>query len=141
MAQEWAGFDRRAPCAVRRAQWDQSSFLVARWANPSSVPVSIFRKSDSEGTKTESYPPRLPGGQQQQVAIARALAMDPDFMLFDQSTSSLDSELIGDVQVAIDDLAADGMTMVIVSHGMDFAGSLADIVNFIVASPSQTRPK
>ena len=67
--------------------------------------------------------------------------MGPDVMLFDHSTSSLDSELIGDVQGAIDDLAADGMKTVIVSHGMDFAGSLADIVNFIVASSSQTPPK
>ena len=74
------------------------------------------------------YPHQLSGGQQQRVAIARALAMSPDIMLFDEPTSALDPEMVGDVLKVIQDLAKDGMTMLIVTHEMDFALSVSDRV-------------
>lgn len=77
------------------------------------------------------YPSQLSGGQQQRIAIARALAMQPTIMLFDEPTSALDPELVGDVLAAIRQLAADGMTMVIVTHEIGFAYELADRVVFI----------
>ena len=78
--------------------------------------------------KKDSYPPQLSGGQQQRIAIARALAMKPKYMLFDEPTSALDPELIGEVLNVIKQLAADGMTMVIVTHEMSFARDVADRV-------------
>jgi polar amino acid transport system permease protein len=77
------------------------------------------------------YPHQLSGGQQQRVAIARALAMDPQIMLFDEPTSALDPELVGDVLKVIGDLAKDGMTMLIVTHEMEFAMSISDRVIFM----------
>ncbi|WP_341522540.1 amino acid ABC transporter permease/ATP-binding protein [Pseudomonas sp. G.S.17] len=77
------------------------------------------------------YPHQLSGGQQQRVAIARALAMDPKIMLFDEPTSALDPELVGDVLKVISDLAREGMTMLIVTHEMDFAMSISDRVIFM----------
>ncbi|SDI20176.1 amino acid ABC transporter permease/ATP-binding protein [Pseudomonas panipatensis] len=77
------------------------------------------------------YPHQLSGGQQQRVAIARALAMAPAIMLFDEPTSALDPELVGDVLNVIRDLAKEGMTMVIVTHEMDFALSISDRVVFM----------
>ncbi|OCR25763.1 amino acid ABC transporter ATPase [Pseudomonas syringae] len=77
------------------------------------------------------YPHQLSGGQQQRVAIARALAMDPKIMLFDEPTSALDPELVGDVLKVIGDLAKEGMTMLIVTHEMDFAMSISDRVIFM----------
>ncbi|EPJ84050.1 amino acid ABC transporter ATP-binding protein [Pseudomonas sp. CFII64] len=77
------------------------------------------------------YPHQLSGGQQQRVAIARALAMDPKIMLFDEPTSALDPELVGDVLKVISDLAKEGMTMLIVTHEMDFAMSISDRVIFM----------
>ena len=77
------------------------------------------------------YPHQLSGGQQQRVAIARALAMDPAIMLFDEPTSALDPELVGDVLNVIRALAAEGMTMLIVTHEMDFAMSLSDRIVFM----------
>jgi polar amino acid transport system permease protein len=77
------------------------------------------------------YPHQLSGGQQQRVAIARALAMDPQIMLFDEPTSALDPELVGDVLKVIADLAKEGMTMLIVTHEMDFALSISDRVIFM----------
>lgn len=74
------------------------------------------------------YPHQLSGGQQQRVAIARALAMSPDIMLFDEPTSALDPEMVGEVLKVIQDLAKDGMTMIIVTHEMDFALSVSDRV-------------
>lgn len=74
------------------------------------------------------YPHQLSGGQQQRVAIARALAMSPDIMLFDEPTSALDPEMVGEVLKVIQDLAKEGMTMVIVTHEMDFALSVSDRV-------------
>jgi polar amino acid transport system permease protein len=74
------------------------------------------------------YPHQLSGGQQQRVAIARALALSPDIMLFDEPTSALDPERVGEVLKVISDLAREGMTMVIVTHEMDFALAISDRV-------------
>jgi ABC-type polar amino acid transport system ATPase subunit len=83
------------------------------------------------GDKLRSYPATLSGGQQQRVGIARALAMDPDLLLLDEPTSSLDPELIGEVLQIIRQLAADGMTMVIATHEMGLARQIASHVHFI----------
>jgi len=83
------------------------------------------------GDKAEHYPAQLSGGQQQRVAIARALAMHPDLMLFDEPTSALDPELVGDVLAVMQDLAASGMTMIVVTHEMGFAREAADRVVFM----------
>jgi polar amino acid transport system ATP-binding protein len=81
--------------------------------------------------KMNEYPERLSGGQQQRVAIARALAMDPHVMLFDEVTSALDPELIKEVLDVMRELAAEGMTMVVVTHEMRFAGDVADWIVFL----------
>ncbi len=81
--------------------------------------------------KRDSYPANLSGGQQQRVAIARALAMEPSIMLFDEPTSALDPELVGDVLAVMRTLAAEGMTMVVVTHEMGFAADVADRVVFL----------
>jgi len=81
--------------------------------------------------KADEYPIRLSGGQQQRVAIARALAMQPKVMLFDEVTSALDPELVGEVLAVIKQLAEDGMTMVLVTHEMQFARDVADTIVFI----------
>lgn len=81
--------------------------------------------------KANSYPDQLSGGQKQRVAIARALAMSPDLMLFDEPTSALDPEMVGEVLEVIKQLAAEGMTMVIVTHEMNFAKQVADRVIFM----------
>jgi polar amino acid transport system ATP-binding protein len=81
--------------------------------------------------KVDEYPERLSGGQQQRVAIARALAMDPHVMLFDEVTSALDPELIKEVLDVMRELAAEGMTMVVVTHEMGFAREVADHVMFM----------
>jgi ABC-type polar amino acid transport system ATPase subunit len=81
--------------------------------------------------KADDYPERLSGGQQQRVAIARSLAMQPRLMLFDEATSALDPELIGEVLNVMRDLARDGMTMLIVTHEMQFAEDVADRVVFM----------
>nr|WP_269902912.1 amino acid ABC transporter ATP-binding protein [Xanthobacter dioxanivorans] len=78
--------------------------------------------------KVDVYPEALSGGQQQRAAIARALAMDPEVMLFDEPTSALDPELVGEVLDVMRSLAADGMTMVVVTHEMSFAREVADRV-------------
>jgi polar amino acid transport system ATP-binding protein len=83
------------------------------------------------GDKLDAYPSQLSGGQQQRVAIARALAMQPKLMLFDEPTSALDPELVGEVLDVMKDLAADGMTMVVVTHEMGFAREVADRVVFM----------
>jgi polar amino acid transport system ATP-binding protein len=83
------------------------------------------------GDKISAYPRQLSGGQQQRVAIARALAMHPKLMLFDEPTSALDPELVGEVLAVIKDLATKGMTMVIVTHEMDFAREVGDRVIFM----------
>ncbi|HXP38323.1 MAG TPA: amino acid ABC transporter ATP-binding protein [Solirubrobacteraceae bacterium] len=83
------------------------------------------------GDKVDAYPSQLSGGQQQRVAIARALAMEPKLMLFDEPTSALDPELVGDVLAAMQQLAREGMTMVVVTHEMGFAREVADTVVFM----------
>jgi len=83
------------------------------------------------GDQAGKYPAQLSGGQQQRVAIARALAMDPKVMLFDEPTSALDPEMVGEVLDVMRDLAAGGMTMVVVTHEMGFARSAADRVVFM----------
>jgi ABC-type polar amino acid transport system ATPase subunit len=79
-------------------------------------------------SKVNEYPSKLSGGQQQRAGIARALAMNPEVMLFDEPTSALDPELVGEVLDAMKSLAADGMTMIVVTHEMGFARDVADRV-------------
>lgn len=81
--------------------------------------------------KAETYPNQLSGGQKQRIAIARALAMEPDIMLFDEPTSALDPEMVGEVLEVIKQLALEGMTMVIVTHEMGFAREVANRVIFM----------
>ncbi|MFI8826646.1 amino acid ABC transporter ATP-binding protein [Streptomyces sp. NPDC053431] len=83
------------------------------------------------GTQADKYPAQLSGGQQQRVAIARALAMDPKVILFDEPTSALDPEMINEVLEVMQQLARDGMTMVVVTHEMGFARSAANRVVFM----------
>jgi len=108
-------------------------------------PVQVLRRSRGEAEpharellrkvglahKAGEYPERLSGGQQQRVAIARSLAMQPRLMLFDEATSALDPELIGEVLNVMRDLARDGMTMMIVTHEMQFAENVADHIVFM----------
>ena len=109
------------------------------------APVSLKIKSKAEAEqkarellervglndKADYRPADLSGGQQQRVAIARALAMEPDIMLFDEPTSALDPEMVGEVLAVMKELAAEGMTMVIVTHEMGFARDVSDRVFFI----------
>ena len=81
--------------------------------------------------RADMYPHQLSGGQQQRVGIARAMAMDPDVLLFDEPTSALDPELVGEVLRVMKDLAEEGMTMVVVTHEMSFARDVADYVIFM----------
>ena len=89
----------------------------------------LVRKVRLEG-KEDSYPGELSGGQQQRVAIARSLAMNPDVMLFDEVTAALDPETVKEVLVTIKELAAEGMTCILVTHEMGFARELADRIYF-----------
>jgi len=81
--------------------------------------------------KADSYPAQLSGGQQQRVSIARALAMEPQLMLFDEPTSALDPELIGEVLKVMENIAREGMTMLVVTHEMGFARSICDEIIFM----------
>lgn len=81
--------------------------------------------------KARTFPEKLSGGQKQRVAIARALAMEPEIMLFDEPTSALDPEMVGEVLQVMKDLAAEGMTMVVVTHEMGFAREVCDRVIFM----------
>lgn len=92
--------------------------------------LQMLRKVGMED-KADAYPDQLSGGQKQRVAIARALCMTPDIMLFDEPTSALDPEMVGEVLQVMKQLAADGMTMVIVTHEMGFAREVADRVLFM----------
>lgn len=85
------------------------------------------------GAQLDSYPAELSGGQKQRVGIARALAMDPELLLFDEPTSALDPELIGEVLAVMRELADDGMTMLCVTHELGFARSVADRLTFLEA--------
>ncbi|HTC07394.1 MAG TPA: amino acid ABC transporter ATP-binding protein [Acetobacteraceae bacterium] len=109
------------------------------------APVHVLREKPAEARarglallakvgladKSGSYPHQLSGGQQQRVAIARALGMNPKLMLFDEATSALDPELVGDVLRVMRQLASEGMTMIVVTHEMDFAREVADRVIFM----------
>ncbi|QIK64683.1 amino acid ABC transporter ATP-binding protein [Leucobacter viscericola] len=131
------------------------------------APVDLGRKTKTEARaaalallervglseKADARPSSLSGGQKQRVAIARALAMEPQIMLFDEATSALDPEMVGEVLQVIRDLAASGMTMVLVTHEMGFAREVCDRVVFmadgvvveegapdqVFGSPQQTR--
>ena len=81
--------------------------------------------------KAKAYPASLSGGQKQRIAIARALAMEPDVMLFDEPTSALDPEMVGEVLNVMKDLAKEGMTMVVVTHEMGFAREVGDRIIFM----------
>lgn len=99
-------------------------------------PEALMRAADALAKvgladKMGNYPSRLSGGQQQRVAIARAVAMEPKLMLFDEPTSALDPELVGEVLNVMKALAAEGMTMVVVTHEMGFAAHVADAVAFL----------
>jgi polar amino acid transport system ATP-binding protein len=96
--------------------------------------VAVARKNLEKvglAGKEDAYPAHLSGGQQQRVAIARALSMDPDMMLFDEPTSALDPELVGDVLGVMRELAAEGMTMMVVTHEMGFAREVGDKLVFM----------
>jgi polar amino acid transport system ATP-binding protein len=109
------------------------------------APVHVLRRAPPEARrrglellaqvgladKADAYPEELSGGQQQRAAIARALAMDPKAMLFDEVTSALDPELVNEVLNVMRDLAAGGMTMVVVTHEMNFARQVASRVIFM----------
>lgn len=92
--------------------------------------MELLKRVGLDG-KADAKPDMLSGGQQQRVAIARALAMDPKALLFDEPTSALDPELVGEVLSVMKELAADGMTMVVVTHEMAFARDVADRVIFM----------
>lgn len=92
--------------------------------------MGLLRKVGLE-EKANSYPSQLSGGQQQRVAIARALAMEPKVMMFDEATSALDPELVGEVLLVMEQLAHEGMTMLVVTHEMAFAREAADEVCFM----------
>ena len=109
------------------------------------APIKVKNKSKEEAEKKalellervglldkkDSYPSQLSGGQKQRIAIARALAMEPDMMLFDEPTSALDPEMVKEVLDVIKELAKEGMTMAIVTHEMGFAKEVADRVIFV----------
>jgi ABC-type polar amino acid transport system ATPase subunit len=106
--------------------------VVKRMPRPQAVQVGEgFLRKVGLIDKRDEYPSRLSGGQKQRVAIARALAMEPKVMLFDEPTSALDPELIGEVVKVMEDLANDGMTMLVVTHEMSFARDAADRVIFM----------
>jgi ABC-type polar amino acid transport system ATPase subunit len=114
-------------------------------ANIIEAPVHVLKQNRKEAverarallarvglsTKESTYPAELSGGQKQRVAIARSLAMQPELMLFDEVTSALDPELVGEVLAVMRDLANEGMTMVVVTHEMNFARLVADRVVFM----------
>ena len=113
--------------------------------NVMEAPIQVLKRSKSEARaqalelldrvgladRADHYPAELSGGQQQRVAIARALAVEPDYLLFDEPTSALDPETVGDVLAIMRQLARDGMTMLVVTHEMGFARSVADRVVFM----------
>ncbi|UQS27747.1 amino acid ABC transporter ATP-binding protein [Amycolatopsis thermalba] len=108
----------------------QRKVLKRDKAEAEKIALENLRKVGLTG-KERSLPAQLSGGQQQRVAIARALSMDPDVMLFDEPTSALDPELVGDVLAVMRQLARDGMTMLVVTHEMQFAREVADTVLFM----------
>jgi polar amino acid transport system ATP-binding protein len=115
--------------------------------NVMEAPVHVLKQDKAEARQTaeallqrvgladkmDSFPARLSGGQKQRVGIARSLAMKPEVILFDEPTSSLDPELVGEVLTVMQDLVAEGMTMVVVTHEMGFARDVASRVVFMDA--------
>ncbi len=99
-------------------------------AEAEEVAMKLLRRVGLE-SKADAYPHQLSGGQQQRIAIARALAMNPDVMLFDEPTSALDPEMVGEVLNVMKELAREGMTMIVVTHEMGFARDVADRVIFL----------
>lgn len=99
-------------------------------AEAEKIAMDLLKKVGLED-KAQAYPQSLSGGQQQRIAIARALAMQPDVMLFDEPTSALDPEMVGEVLGVMKDLAKEGMTMVIVTHEMGFAKEVGDEILFM----------
>ena len=92
--------------------------------------MSLLKRIGLED-KADVYPSRISGGQKQRIAIVRSLAMEPDVMLFDEPTSALDPEMVGEVLALMKELAAEGMTMAVVTHEMNFAREAADTVFFM----------
>nr|WP_275976746.1 amino acid ABC transporter ATP-binding protein [Metabacillus dongyingensis] len=109
-----------APLMVKKMKKDQA-------ASEARVLLEKVGLSD----KADVYPNKLSGGQKQRVAIARALAMKPEIMLFDEPTSALDPELVGEVLATMKELAVEGMTMVVVTHEMQFAREVADWIVYM----------
>mgnify|MGYP001178517406 FL=1 len=109
-----------APRLVRKASKSEAHDTAMKYLNRVKIPE-----------QADKYPSQLSGGQQQRVAIARALCMNPEVMLFDEPTSALDPEMISEVLDVMTDLARDGMTMIVVTHEMGFARSVADKIVFM----------
>ena len=109
-----------APRLVRKASKSEAHDTAMKYLNRVKIPE-----------QADKYPNQLSGGQQQRVAIARALCMNPEVMLFDEPTSALDPEMISEVLDVMTDLARDGMTMIVVTHEMGFARSVADNIVFM----------
>src|SRR5690606_1018649 len=109
-----------APRAVKKKTREEALAICNRTLKQ----VGLLEKADA-------YPEQLSGGQQQRVAIARSLAMQPKVMLFDEVTSALDPQLTGEVLRVIEDLAKNGMTMIMVTHEMNFARRIADTIIFM----------
>ena len=105
--------------------------VLGQAAKESSRMARFYLDKVGLGEKADSYPDQLSGGQKQRVAIARALCMQPDIMLFDEPTSALDPELVGEVLMVMKQLAEEGMTMVVVTHEMQFAKEVGDRVLFL----------
>ncbi|MBE7034011.1 MAG: amino acid ABC transporter ATP-binding protein [Ruminococcaceae bacterium] len=113
--------------------------------NMTIAPMKLLKKTKAEAEKrafellkrvgledrAKAYPSQLSGGQKQRIAIVRALAMNPEVMLFDEPTSALDPEMVGEVLAVMKDLAKEGMTMVVVTHEMGFAKEVADKIIFM----------
>jgi polar amino acid transport system ATP-binding protein len=119
-------------CARENVSLAQEKVLGRNSAEADEKADSLLRRVGL-GEKLEEYPDRLSGGQQQRVAIARALAMDPHVMLFDEVTSALDPELVKEVLDVMRELAAEGMTMIVVTHEIGFAREVASRVVFMDA--------
>jgi len=105
--------------------------VLGRTAQQSEERARMLLDKVGLADKADRYPDSLSGGQAQRVAIARALAMDPQVMLFDEPTSALDPEIVGEVLTVMKDLAAEGMTMVVVTHEMGFAREVSDRVIYM----------
>ena len=145
----WSGIERRAlKHRVQVGMVFQNFNLFPHMSalqNIMEAPITVLRQPRKQAEQTarallakvrlsdraDHYPHQLSGGQQQRVAIARALAMSPRVMLFDEVTSALDPELVGEVLQTVKDLAREGMTMVLVSHEMDFIREVASQILFM----------